>query len=257
MSLKLLSWNVNGIRAARRKGFVDWFEKTGFDILCLQETRAHTEQLTQDLLKIDGYYIYFSKPIRKGYSGVALYTQIKPKKINYNLGIEKFDQEGRMIEAEFENFILYNVYFPNGQMSQERLNYKMEFYDEFLKYIEKKRKKGKNIVVCGDVNTAHEEIDLARPKANVNNSGFLKIEREWIDKLLNKGYIDTFRYFHPDAKDEYTYWSMRTAARQRNVGWRIDYFFVNKEMKKYLQNADILSDIMGSDHCPISLELNL
>src|SRR6056297_1568244 len=144
MSLKLLSWNVNGIRAARRKGFVDWFEKTGFDILCLQETRAHTEQLTQDLLKIDGYYIYFSKPIRKGYSGVALYTQIKPKKINYNLGIEKFDQEGRMIEAEFENFILYNVYFPNGQMSQERLNYKMEFYDEFLKYIEKKRKKGKN-----------------------------------------------------------------------------------------------------------------
>jgi len=255
--MQLLSWNVNGIRAAERKGFLDWLDSIPGDIVALQETKAHVYQLSDELKNPEEYHVYFSKPERKGYSGVALYTKIKPISVNYNLGIQEFDREGRMIEAEFADFTLFNVYFPNGQMNKDRLKYKLDFYDYFLEYIEKLRKSGKNIVVCGDVNTAHTEIDLARPKANEKISGFLPIERKWIDKVIEIGYVDTFRAFHPDEIDNYSWWSMRTAARERNVGWRIDYFFVNKEFLPQIEDAYILSDVMGSDHCPVGINIKL
>lgn len=255
--MQLLSWNVNGIRAAERKGFLDWLETIPGDMVALQETKAHAYQLSDELKGPEGYHVYFSKPERKGYSGVALYTKMKPISVNYNLGIEEFDREGRMIEAEFADFTLLNVYFPNGQMNKDRLAYKLGFYDTFLEYIEKLRKSGKNIIVCGDVNTAHTEIDLSRPKANEKTSGFLPIEREWMDKLVETGYIDTFRAFHADEINHYSWWSMRTAARERNVGWRIDYFFVNEEFMPQIKDAYILSDVMGSDHCPVGINLKL
>ena len=253
--MQLLSWNVNGIRAAQRKGFLNWLDSIPGDMVALQETKAHEEQLDDEMKNVDGYHVYFSKPERKGYSGVALYTKAKPISVNYSLGIEKFDREGRMIEAEFADFILFNVYFPNGQMNKDRLAYKLEFYDVFLEYIENLRKQDKNIIVCGDVNTAHREIDLSRPKANEKTSGFLPIERKWMDKLVKTGYVDTFRAFHPGEIDKYSWWSMRTAARERNVGWRIDYFFVNEEFMPQIKDAYILADVMGSDHCPVGINL--
>lgn len=253
--MQLLSWNVNGIRAAQRKGFLKWLDSVPGDIVALQETKAHAYQLDDALKNVDGYHVYFSKPEKKGYSGVALYTKIEPISVNYDLGMEKFDREGRVIEAEFADFTLFNVYFPNGQMSQERLDYKMEFYDVFLNYIENLRQAGKNIIVCGDVNTAHQEIDLARPKENSKISGFLPIERAWLDKWVATGYVDTFRHFHGDEVGKYSWWSVRTAARERNVGWRIDYFFVNEAFLPHVEDAYILADVMGSDHCPIGINL--
>ena len=254
--MRILSWNVNGIRAAYKKGLLDWFKKEDPDILCIQETKAHPEQLTDDLRNVDGYESYFSSAERKGYSGVAIYTKQKPKKVEHGFGVKKFDSEGRILVAEYPKFVLMSIYYPNGKASAERLKYKMEFYDAFLKFTNKLKKQGKNIIICGDVNTAHKEIDIARPKENEKVSGFLPEERAWIDKFLSNGYLDTFRMFNKEP-DNYTWWDMITRARERNVGWRIDYFYVNEEFKKKVKDAFILADVMGSDHCPIGIELKM
>jgi exodeoxyribonuclease-3 len=252
--IRILSWNVNGIIAAYKKGFLDWINKEKPDIICIQETKAQQEQLPDELINIEGYHSYFSSALRKGYSGVAIYTKPEPKSIKKGFGIEKFDSEGRILIAEYPEFILFNIYYPNGKASPERLHYKMEFYDAFLKYVDKLKKKGKNIIICGDVNTAHKEIDIARPKENEKISGFLPEEREWIDKFLSHGYLDTFRMFNQEP-DNYTWWDQLTRARDRNVGWRIDYFYISENLKKKIKNAFIMMDVMGSDHCPIGIEI--
>lgn len=254
--MKLLSWNVNGIRAAYKKGFLDILSLENPDILCIQETKAHEEQLPEALMNIEGYYTFYSSAEKKGYSGVAIYSKKKPTNINYNLGIEKFDKEGRVIAADYDDFILFNVYFPNGKASKERLEFKMEFYFTFMDKINELKARNKKIIFCGDVNTAHKPIDLARPKANEKVSGFLPEERMWIDKLIECEYIDTFRLFN-NKPDNYTWWDMKTRARERNVGWRIDYFFISKNLQDNLESAFILSDIIGSDHCPIGIDINL
>jgi len=254
--ITLLSWNVNGIRAVFKKGFVDWFKSVKPDILCLQETKAREEQLPDELKNIKGYKSYFCWGERKGYSGTAIYTKTEPLKISRELGIEKFDNEGRILSAEYDAFILFNIYFPNGKARKERLQYKMDFYEAFLEHVNKLKNKGKKIVICGDVNTAHKEIDLARPKANEKTSGFLPEERAWIDKLLASGFIDTLRMFN-DKPEQYTWWDMITRARERNVGWRIDYFFVSDNLKEQTKDAFIMPEVMGSDHCPVGIKLSV
>ncbi len=254
--MKLISWNVNGLRAVTKKGFVEWLYQTSPDVLCLQEIKAEAEQLSDEVRAPRGYHAYFSSSkLRKGYSGVALYSKTKPDKVEYGIGIKKFDDEGRIIIGHYSNLVLLNVYFPNGGGGPERLKYKFEFYDAFLSYIEKLRKHGKMVVFCGDVNTAHEEIDLARPKENEKNTGFLPEERAWIDELIYSGYTDSFRHFHPNKTAAYSYWDMKTAARERNVGWRIDYFFVASELVGKLKGAGILAQVTGSDHCPVWVEM--
>ncbi len=253
--MKIYSWNVNGIRAIVKKGFVDWLIKEKPDILCVQETKAHPDQLSFDLKTIDDYRVDFTSAQKAGYSGVATYSIPQPNKVQIGLNQQRFDQEGRAIVSYYPNFILLNIYFPNGKASQERLQYKMDFYAYLLAYLQDLKKENQNIIITGDVNTAHREIDLARPKANQHISGFLKEERAWIDQLLNLGFIDSYRQFYPNQKDAYTWWSLRTAARKRNVGWRIDYFFISESLKKNLQAAKIHSEVKGSDHCPISIEL--
>jgi exodeoxyribonuclease-3 len=252
--LRLLSWNVNGIRAIQKKGFLEWFKKESPEILCLQETKAHPDQLDDVLKNVDGYSAYFSSAEKKGYSGVVTYTNLKPLSVQNGLGVKKFDSEGRFIITEFDEFTLFNIYFPNGKASDERLQYKMEFYETFLKHCKKLLKEGKKIVICGDVNTAHKEIDLARPKENSVISGFLPQEREWIDKFLAAGFIDTFRIFNQEP-EQYTWWDMVTRARDRNVGWRIDYFYISENLKDNIKSASIHSSVMGSDHCPVEIEL--
>ena len=254
--VRILSWNVNGLRAVHKKGFLDWFRGENPDILCIQETKADEEQLPGELRSVDGYHVYFSSAEKKGYSGVALYTREEPKSVVRGFGIGRFDSEGRIIIAEYPDFTLYNIYFPNGKQSDERLRYKMDFYDAFLSHVEAVRKEGRNVVICGDVNTAHREIDLARPKENEDVSGFLPEERAWIDSFLGHGYIDTFRTLHPEP-DRYTWWNYRTRARERNVGWRIDYFYVNEGFEGHVGESFILDDVTGSDHCPIGIELVL
>ena len=254
-TLNIVSWNVNGIRAAYKKGILEWFRDASPDILCIQETKADEQQFPPDLRNISEYHQYFSSAEKKGYSGVSLYTKAKPISVSPGFGVQRFDREGRTIQADFGDFVLFNVYFPNGKSSDERLAYKMEFYDAFLEHIESIRTTGRNIIVCGDVNTAHKPIDLARPKANEKISGFLPIEREWIDRLLERGYVDTFRMFNQEP-DQYTWWNQRSNSRARNVGWRIDYFFVNEEFRENVETASIHQEIMGSDHCPISLDIN-
>ncbi len=254
--MKLLSWNVNGLRALYKKGAFDVVFEIDPDVICFQETKAHPEQLPEELQNIPGYFSYFDhSKLKKGYSGVAIYSKIKPEKVEYGIGIPKFDDEGRTLVVYYKDFVLLNVYFPNGGGSPERLKYKLEYYNEFLKFIEKLKKQGKKIVFCGDVNVAHKEIDLARPKENEKTSGFLPIERAWVDKVIGKGYLDTFRALHPDKKDIYTWWNMKFFARDRNAGWRIDYFFVSDDLKDKIRKAEIFDNIMGSDHCPILLEL--
>ena len=255
-TVRLVSWNVNGLRALHRKGGFDWFLQDKPDMFCIQETKAHREQLDAALVEVDGYHVYFSSAERKGYSGVALYSKQEPLSIKTGFGVERFDKEGRTIIAEYEHFTLCNIYFPNGQSSEERLRYKMDFYGAFLPYVNSVRDEGKHVIICGDVNTAHKPIDLARPKANEKTSGFLPEERAWIDSLLSHGYLDTFRMFNDDP-EEYTWWSFRSRARERNVGWRIDYFFVNEELKDRVQSAFILQDVMGSDHCPLGIEVKV
>ena len=252
--MKLLSWNVNGIRAAYKKGILNWFSKEQPDILCIQETKAMKEQLPDDLINVNGYNSFFSSAEKKGYSGTATYTNVQPVNVANGIGIKKFDSEGRFLVTEFEEFVLFNIYFPNGKAKAERLRYKMDFYEAFLKHLKKLLKQGKKIVICGDVNTAHKEIDLARPKPNEKVSGFLPQEREWIDKILEAGFIDTLRVYN-QKPEQYTWWDMMTRARDRNVGWRIDYFFISDNLKDNLKNAFILPEVMGSDHCPVGIEL--
>ena len=252
--MKLISWNVNGIRAVAKKGFLEWLNMEKPDILCLQETKAWAEQVPVELQPPDGYNVTWSKPSKKGYSGVATFSKRKPIDISMDLGIEKFDSEGRVIMTEFKDFCLFNVYFPNGKASPERLEYKLEFYDRFLEMIEEFKERGKSIIFCGDVNTAHKPIDLTHPKANEGTSGFLPIERKWIDKVVKKGYLDTFRHFDP-SPEKYTWWDYKTGARTRNVGWRLDYFYVSEDLVPRLRGAFILSEVMGSDHCPVGIEI--
>lgn len=254
--IRIISWNVNGIRAVHRKGFLEWFINEKPDIMCIQETKAVRKQFPPDIRTINNYHVYFSEAERKGYSGVVQYSKIKPESVKNGFGIEKFDLEGRTLITDYGHFVLFNIYFPNGKMSPERLQYKMEFYDAFLDYAEKLKDQGRNIVVCGDVNTAHKEIDLAHPKENSKISGFLPEERAWIDKFLSHGYVDTFREFNPEP-EQYTWWSYRTRARERNVGWRLDYFFVNQEFMKSVESSYILKEVMGSDHCPVGLDIKL
>jgi len=254
--MKLVSWNVNGLRSLSKNGYWEDFLKLSPDIFCLQEIKAEEEQLPPEMLAPKGYFGYFnSSKARKGYSGVALYSKEEPYEVFMDMGIPELDQEGRLIGAEFKDFYIFNVYFPNGGGGPERLAYKLDFYDAFLEFVEKKRKT-KPVIFTGDVNTAHEAIDLARPKANEDNTGFLPEEREWIDEVVRAGYTDTFRHFFPTKEGAYSYWDMKTRARDRNVGWRIDYFFASKELQKKLKSADIHTDVYGSDHCPVSLTLS-
>jgi exodeoxyribonuclease-3 len=253
-TMRILSWNVNGIRAVYKKGFIDWLLSDKPDIFCLQEIKASEEQIPDAMKAIQRYHTYFSSAERKGYSGVALYTKQKPKNLTMKFGIKKFDSEGRAIIAEYEKFILFNIYFPNGKASKERLRYKMEFYNVFLRTVDRLKKEGKKLIICGDVNTAHREIDLARPKENSKISGFLPEERAWIDTFISHGFIDTFRVFHTDG-GQYTWWDQKSRARERNVGWRIDYFFISDNLKRRLRSAFIMPEVIGSDHCPVGIEI--
>lgn len=254
--MKIVSWNVNGLRALGKNGYWEAFlQGTKPDIFCLQETKASPEQVPDELREVAGFSSFFSSSqTKKGYSGVALYSKIEPLSVIYGMGIKEFDQEGRFIGAEYDDFWLLNVYFPNGGQGPERLDYKMRFYDVFLAFVEKLRRQ-KPVIFCGDINTAHEEIDLARPKENEGNTGFLPQERAWIDEVVNAGYIDSFRHFHPQTTESYTYWDMKTRARDRNVGWRLDYFFIVQEFIKRTKKAEIHSEIYGSDHCPVSITI--
>ncbi len=255
--LTLYSWNVNGVRAARAKGFLEWLYRESPDILCLQETKARPEQLDEELLEPPGYHTYWNYPGEiKGFSGVATFTRQSPLDVQYDFNVAGFDTEGRVLITEYPEFILFNVYFPNGKKNAERLRYKMDFYDLFLDFADGLKAAGKQLVICGDVNTAHREIDLARPKENEKVSGFLPMEREWIDKFISHGYIDTFRHFNQEP-NQYTWWDLKSGARARNVGWRLDYFFVSEGLLPSVAGAFILSGVMGSDHCPVGIALKL
>ncbi len=252
--MRIFSWNVNGVRAIEKKGFLDWVDQIAPDVLCIQETKAHFEQLPDTLKDIDGYHGYWHSGERKGYSGVATFSKKEPLHVQYGLGIEKYDKEGRVLITEFEDFLLYNIYFPNGQKDEHRLQYKLDFYDDLLEILNDQVASGVNVLVGGDWNTAHQEIDLANPKANRNNSGFMPVERAQIDTYIENGYVDTFRLFH-DEPERYSWWTYRFGARQRNIGWRIDNFFTNQDFIENIADADIHEDVMGSDHCPVSIEL--
>ncbi|MFC1744480.1 exodeoxyribonuclease III [Candidatus Riflebacteria bacterium] len=254
--MKIISWNVNGIRAIARKGLLNFIEYFSPDILCLQETKAKEEQLDDAILDISNYRSYFHSALRPGYSGVASYTKIKPLAVQFGMGIDRFDCEGRVLVTEYPDFLLYNIYFPNGQKDEARLQYKLDFYESILNNWEKKRKEGKNIICVGDLNTAHQEMDLKHPRENENISGFLRIEREWISKILDMGYVDTFRKLYPQ-QIKYSWWSMRGNARKANIGWRIDYCLLNYELLTKLKGAFILNDIYGSDHCPVGIDLDI
>ncbi len=253
---RILCWNVNGIRAIWKKGFQEWFVKENPDVLCLQETKAQPEQLAEEIMRIGDFKSYFFSAEKKGYSGVAVYSRQEPLQVNSGFNNPQFDSEGRVLEVEYEKFVLYNVYFPNGGRGPDRVKYKLDFYAELFKRAEFIRKQKKNIIVCGDYNTAHKEIDLARPGPNAKTSGFLSEERAWIDKIIDMGYIDIFREYNKEP-GQYTYWDVITRARERNTGWRIDYYMISSEMRSMVSNATIHPNVMGSDHCPIELELKL
>lgn len=262
VGMRIISWNLNGLRAVVKKDkweqiFIAGKDGAAPDIVCLQETKANPDQLAEEVRNRAGYFSYFDHPKeKKGYSGVAIYSKVKPEKVQYEMGDPVLDNEGRLIAAYYKDFVLVNVYFPNGGGGPDRLKYKLDFYAEFLKFLEKTRKKCKNIVFCGDINTAHTAIDLARPKENEENTGFLPIERAWLDKVVKHKYVDTFRHFYPDKVGAYTYWDQKTFARDRNVGWRIDYFFVTDEALKHVKAAGIMNDLFGSDHCPLFIDVD-
>lgn len=256
VTMKLISWNVNGIRAIAKKGFAETLLSFDADIVCLQETKVLPDQLTFDITEIPGYRSFFHSADRKGYSGTAIYSRTLPLSVSYGLGEDRFDHEGRTIELDFGDFILYNIYFPNGGQGSERLQFKLDFYDCFLARITRQMEEGRKIIVCGDVNTAHREIDLANPAANAGISGFMPVERAYMDLFAEKGLVDTYRMLYPDTEQMYTWWSYKTFARSRNAGWRIDYFWVSKSMENRIHDSGMLSGIEGSDHCPIFLELS-
>ena len=252
--MKLLSWNVNGIRSVARQGFLPWLSKARADVLCVQETRAWPEQLEEDLIHPGRYRSWWSCADKKGYSGVCIYSKVEPLEVREGLGVAAFDREGRVLTARYEEFTLVNAYFPNGQRDHARVPFKMEFCAVFLDYCEDLRRRGEHLVLCGDFNTAHREIDLKRPRENQNTTGFLPVERAWIDRVVEAGYVDIFRQRHPEP-DHYTWWSNRSGARQRNIGWRIDYHFITPGLEPRVKKAYHLSAVMGSDHCPVGLEL--
>ncbi|MBC1290204.1 exodeoxyribonuclease III [Listeria welshimeri] len=251
--MKLISWNVNGLRAAVKKGFLEYFEEVDADIFCLQETKLQEGQIELDL---KAYKDYWNYAVKKGYSGTAIFTKVEPLSVQYGLGIPEHDTEGRVITLEFEAFFMVTVYTPNSQAELKRLDYRMTFEDAILEYI-KNLDKTKPVVLCGDLNVAHEEIDLKNPKTNRKNAGFSDEERAKFSAFLDAGFIDSFRYFYPDLTDAYSWWSYRMNARARNTGWRIDYFVVSKRLKDKLVDTKIHSEVLGSDHCPVELELNL
>ena len=248
---KMISWNVNGLRAVYAKGFVDIFNKINADIFCIQETKLQEGQID---LNLPGYEMYWNYAEKKGYSGTAIFTRIKPISVKKGIGIEEHDKEGRVIPLEFEDYYLVTVYTPNSQAELARLDYRMKWEEDFKAYLKKLEEK-KPVVVCGDLNVAHKDIDLKNPKTNRKNAGFTDEEREKFTKLLDSGFIDTFRYFYPTEEGKYSWWSYRFSARKKNAGWRIDYFLVSECLKDRLKSADILSDVMGSDHCPVELVL--
>ncbi|MDY6855155.1 MAG: exodeoxyribonuclease III [Thermodesulfobacteriota bacterium] len=253
--MKIVSWNVNGLRAVLQKGFLNSFLKMDADVFAIQETKLQEAQLTKEIKEINGYESYYShSTVKKGYSGVAVYTRVKPKTAKYGIDILRFDHEGRIIEMDFGDFLFFNIYFPNGQTSEERLQYKLDFYREFFKYADKYKESGRSIVIAGDFNTAHNEIDLKNPTPNAKRSGFLRIERDRIDSIIENGYVDTFRHLYPDTV-KYSWWSYRFKAREKNVGWRIDYFFVTRDMidNGWITEAFIDNSVSGSDHCPIGI----
>ena len=251
--MKLISWNVNGIRAAVGKGFLDFFHDIDADIFCVQETKLQEGQLELDL---PGYYDYWCYADKKGYSGTAMFTKEKPLNVAYGIGIDEHDHEGRVITAEFDSFYMITCYTPNSQNELARLDYRMKWEDDFLDYVKKLSKK-KPVIYCGDLNVAHEEIDLKNPKTNHQNAGFTDEERGKMTKVLNSGFTDSYRKLYPDKSDAYTWWSYRMNARARNVGWRIDYFIVSDSIAESIREAMIYPEITGSDHCPIGLEIDI
>lgn len=254
--MKIYSWNVNGIRAISQKGFLEWFQQTKPDVLCLQETKAGPEQISTDIKEMPGYASHWKSAQRKGYSGVAVYFRDSlPLLMEEQLELPLLESEGRVAVIHGPDFSLFNVYFPNGQKGEERLRYKLEFYQVFLGYVQQWRKHQPNIIICGDFNTAHQEIDLKNPASNSRRSGFLPIERQALDTFLNQGYVDVFRTLYPD-KIQYSWWDYRTRARERNAGWRIDCFYVSSPVMDRVVDCTILEEVQGSDHCPICLELN-
>jgi len=254
--MKIISWNVNGLRACVNKGFLDFIKTQNPDIVGLQETKLQYINIPPEIHQMRQYHTYWSFAEKSGYSGTALFSKSQPRNISYTINDDRFSTEGRIIQADYPDFTFLNIYFPNGQMSEQRLQYKMDFYDQFLIYVQTLRTKQKNIIIMGDVNTAHTEIDLAHPKENSKFSGFLPIERAWLDSFIAHGYIDTFRHFDKSPKN-YTWWSFRANARAKNVGWRIDYCFVTQECLDHVKNAFILPDIAGSDHCPIGIDFDI
>ncbi len=250
--MKLVSWNVNGIRAVLTKGFEDFFKNVNADIFCIQETKCQEGQVD---LEFEGYQSFWNSAEKKGYSGTAIFTKIKPLSVKYGIGIEEHDKEGRVITLEFKDFYMVNIYTPNSKRELERLDYRQIWEDEIRKYL-LNLNKIKPVIMCGDLNVAHKEIDLKNPKTNTHNAGFTIEERNKMTELLNAGFIDTFRYLYPDKTDCYTWWSYMRKAREKNVGWRIDYFIVSDSIKDKIREARIYQDIMGSDHCPIGLEID-
>ncbi|WP_055071167.1 exodeoxyribonuclease III [Clostridium massiliamazoniense] len=251
--MKLISWNVNGLRACVTKGFLDYFKEQNADILCIQESKLQEGQISLDL---EGYYDYWNYAEKKGYSGTAIFTKEKPINVFYGMGIEEHDKEGRLITLEFEKYFMITVYTPNSQGELKRLPYRMKWEDDFREYLLKLNEK-KPVIVCGDLNVAHKEIDLKNPKSNRKNAGFTDEEREKLTELLDAGFVDSFRYIHPNEEGRYSWWSYRFNARKNNAGWRIDYFLVSERIKENIKDADIHSEVLGSDHCPVILEIEI
>ena len=251
--MKLISWNVNGLHACVKKGFEEYFYSVSADIFCLQETKLQEGQIE---FAPEGYHCYWNYADKKGYSGVAMFTKREPLNVTYGIGIDEHDHEGRVITAEFEDFYMIVCYTPNSQSELQRLEYRVKWEKDFREYLKALSAK-KPLILCGDLNVAHKEIDLKNPKTNRKNAGFTDEERNEMTALLNSGFIDTFRYFYPDTEERYSWWSYRFKARERNSGWRIDYFIVSETLKDKLESADIHHDIMGSDHCPVELDINL
>ncbi len=255
--MKLISWNVNGLRAAINKGFKEFFEEINADIFCVQETKMQLEQLDIFMEMIfNGYHQYWNSAEKKGYSGTAIFTKEEPINVKYGLGIEEHDNEGRLITLEFDKFYLVNCYTPNSKRTLERLPYRMIWEDVLREYLQS-LDKIKPVIYCGDLNVAHQEIDIKNAKSNVGNSGFTNEEREKMTILLNSGFVDTFRYKYPDKEDSYTWWSYMANVREKNIGWRIDYFIVSDRIKENIEDAKIHPEIFGSDHCPVELKINI
>ena len=257
--IKLISWNVNGLRAVMKKNFLQTFTTLDADVFAIQETKLQQPQLTPQMQEIDGYRSFWSHAVtKKGYSGVGTYSRIPTNDIRHGIGVDRFDDEGRILENDFGDFVFFNVYFPNGQMGPERLQYKLDFYEAFFARADQLRGEGRSVIITGDYNTAHNEIDLKNPKSNEKTSGFMRIERDWLDRITDAGYIDTFRHLHPDTV-KYSWWTYRFKARERNIGWRIDYFFVTKDIvdKGWVKEAFIDNDVFGSDHCPVGLIIEI